>query len=285
MTRAGIRFSVDLIGATGPVLFELHRLCDGFVRVGSTARERGEGVLRLAMLRFPGAQPKVARLVTAEIADRTLSAATQSALQLPLCPTFELCLGADSHVLTSEAHVVERFNIGSPSERLALLARLATLARTDARRPVPGDVFASVPLYARVAAVQRAFAPRLTESDLADRIGIDVSTLRRWFARIGVVRPGRFLQWVRLHDAAIRLTQAGESFATVAQAYGYSTPSNLRRSLSTLADVSVAELLQPDGQTRFLRRILSALQPRDQKRASARDRELAWHKKNPHTSA
>ena len=285
MTRTGVRFSVDLIGATGPVLFELHRLCDGFVRVGSTSRERDEGVLLLAMLRFAGAQPTDARRVTAELADRTRSAAMQSAWQLSRCPTFELCLGADSHALTSEAHVVERFNIGSPSERLALLARLATLAGIDARRQVPGDVFVSVQLYARVAAVQRAFAPRLTEADLAARIGIDVSTLRRWFARIGDVRPGRFLQWVRLHDAAIRLTQAGESVETVAQAYGYSTASNLRRSLNTLADVSMAELLQPDGQTRFLRRLLSALQPRDQKRASARDRELAWHKQNPHTSA
>lgn len=160
--------------------------------------------------------------------------------------------------------MVERFNIGSPSERLALLARLATLATfaaPGARRPATSDIFVSVQLYARVAAVQRAFAPRLTEANLADRIGIDVSTLRRWFQRSGVVRPGRFLQWVRLHDAAIRLTQAGESVEKVAQAHGYSTPSNLRRSLNLLADVSVAELLQPGGQTRFLMTFLSALRP------------------------
>ncbi len=58
--RTTLQFSVEVIAASGPVFFELHRLCNGFVRVDTQLVRRESDRVRIAVLRHVGAPPAAA---------------------------------------------------------------------------------------------------------------------------------------------------------------------------------------------------------------------------------
>ena len=115
--------------------------------------------------------------------------------------------------------------------------------------------------------MQRAFALHLTEGELSHRLDIDVSTLRRWFERVGKMRPAQFMQFVRLHAFAIRLARGKESVEHVSDALGFSSSAHLRRTLARTVNMSPRALRNPDGIALFEHRMIAELREPYQNRA------------------
>ena len=260
--------SVQLINAPGPAMFEINRLCTASLRVDVANMPFSPNLRCLAMLCYSGVRRNDSADSQALLATAVRYATDKK--DTTICQVLSVSFEDASGARRDEESLVEHFNLTSAHQRLALLARLAVLARRatgdgrratgDGRRATgDGSEFAMVSLYWQVASIQRGFSLQLTERELSNRLGISPSTLRRWFHRAGSLAPERFMQWVRMYEVASRLAGGKSSAAQVAQLLGFEHLSAVRRTMRQLVSMPLVTLRSSVGQEAFLQQMMREL--------------------------
>ena len=243
--------SVLVERANGPALFEIRRICDNDIRVDvddSPTATRD----RIATIRNVGEQRTAA---IPPLTNGSPSACTDVGRDRPL-PTILVSLDAVARWQLAPHTGAEHFTLSQADERLALLARLASLCQHEPRGR--SDDLGRTRVYEQVAMIQRSFRLRLTERELSDRVGIDPATLRRWYRRVGALTPKRAMCWVRMHELALRIARRAGSIGLSACELGLSSPANVRRTLKRLTGLSPKSLRQPAGLAHFVAQMKEA---------------------------
>jgi len=152
------------------------------------------------------------------------------------------------------------FFVDDARSRLALLSHIAALSRTRESSPLAIDLerehfISSLPsqLYRDVAEIQCTFAVKLTESELAIRLQVSPSTLRRWFVSAGSMRPKRLLLWVQLHEVLLHVAVSGKPLDTVSLELGFEHPEAVRRTLRLLTRGAIRPSRIASAYPKFLR--------------------------------
>ncbi len=241
--------SVLLVGANGMALFETRRLCAEDLRVDIDDTHASD---RIAILRYVGAQHGRAMALTSSL-PLTTAGERDPCARHPIYPTITIAFDEAARWRQSPVRESEHFNLLRARERLAMLARLATLCK-QLLSYGPMDIAAVEykVLHAQVAAIQHAFGVHRSEADLCDRVGIDPATLRRWFSSVGALTPTRTMCWVRLHEFALRLALSDCSIERAVSEMGFSSPSNVRRALRRLTGLSSKSLRHRAGYLKFV---------------------------------
>ena len=231
------RYSVRLLRVDGPILFEVRRLCAGLVEL------EARGALSTETLRL-------ATLCGGEIAaELTARHASEE-------PVIKLTNGAFTDLLGAVRGSVEHYDVSKAAERLTLLARLAQLAAPLCT----AQPYGSCQLYEQVAVIQRVFSLHMTERDLAQRLGVDTSTLFRLFRRAGRLSPRRFLQWVRMYELAQRLAGTSVSAEVLAGDLGFRHAESAGRTMRKVVGMPIVALRTAEGLRQFTERMTAACQ-------------------------
>ncbi len=242
MTTDKRRYSVRLLHAGGPTLFEVRRLCTGFVDV-DVSGALPDAAIRIAVLHCVGRPSNGTS--TASHGTPVINISLDEAVGFPRT-------GDDA---------VEHYDVSKPRQRLTLLARLASLVEwhgTARHGTKVHALFSSCQLYEQIALIQRTFSLHLSERGLADRVGMNPSTLFRLFQQVGRVSPARFLQWVRMHELAKRLAGGTSSVELIAHELGFHHAESARRTLRNVVGMSIASLRTTEGLVEFERQMVAA---------------------------
>ena len=202
-----------------PVLFELRRMGRHWFEVAREESPRDVPPGATALLRY--------------VRDETLLDNDEVNARVPV---LHVVCGRRSPLAMTRSRMVERFDIAEPQQRLALLARLATLGN-DSERGTGG-------LAECVWAVQLEFAIHLEVNDLAQRLDVCPSTIARWCAREGVGSPEHILRCGKVRAAFHHIKRTGDSVADTARRLGFSAPSNLSKHVRKVCGCTIRELVQ-----------------------------------------
>jgi len=152
-------------------------------------------------------------------------------------PVLDVVCSRSSPLAMTCSRTVERFDVAVPLQRLALLARLATL-RSGQKEAGGGGIAECV------WSVQHEFAIHLEVNDLALRLDVCASTIARWCAREGSGSPEYVLQCGRIRAVVQHIKRTGDSVADTARRLGFSAPSNLSKLVRKVCGCTVRELVQ-----------------------------------------
>lgn len=238
--------SIRLVNAKGPALFE--RLFTGYVRFEADGAALGATV-RIASLVVLRQQESGELRALVAVAMREAGGLEQSG------PAIAVSCDAEFATQRMSAPLAESYDLTDARTRLALLARLASLAEGAERTARPKKretrgVDAPCALYEVVIAIIRGFDLHLTLRALARRVGISTSTLRRWFSLCGRLGPARFMDWVRMLAVVEGLAE-GATVAMVAHKLGFLSGESVRRTLRRLVDLPLVSLRSQTGLDEF----------------------------------
>lgn len=206
--------------ARGATLFELRRMVDGWVVLDLSARQSlSPDALALLYCVDPTLEePLVVR------SRQSNGEGAKATARLMVRRTKGIRWQGDFEV---------EYNISDAQERLALLARLAL---EFLRRSAPSwslraafPPLAAPPLLAQVCIIQLGFDLHVTEHELARRIGVDRTTIRRWFLASGLPSPAKAMGWTRCLLLIRELCGSTGSIDAIARRLGFSSPSNASR--------------------------------------------------------
>ncbi|MFN8965588.1 MAG: helix-turn-helix domain-containing protein [Gemmatimonas sp.] len=253
---------IRTIGLSRSQLFELRRLLRGLAAVYQSADHGGE---------FDDDLLLVCDLTEATAAIREMTSASSSNLSSLIVHAAAtdrlLLLVAHDHARYQSGGTPRspKFNLADPKQRLAMLSVVSErilLARAD-REDLSDEVwsyFRMHPLYWHMCVAQRVSSAHLRPSRLAVMLGIDRTTLRRWFAAERLLAPDLVLCWIRLAQVAGALRAESLHVDAVAFRLGYSSSNALRRSLRRVANLSPGVLRSDAGQRRFHRALKASLE-------------------------
>ncbi|MBY0489457.1 MAG: AraC family transcriptional regulator [Gemmatimonadaceae bacterium] len=181
---------------------------------------------------------------------------TSSGSPLPAAASFALY--AHGEWISTTAHGgAPRLVISRPKDRLALLAGLARSFQnpkhSGTRNPAVHE------LHRDVADVLIGYDLRATEAQFATRLGVNPSTLGRWFKSVGPLTFGRLSLWLRMTAVVDRLTVHQQTVEAATHALGFSATSNVQRTFRTLCGFSIGEVKTPLGRRRFAQQLEAAM--------------------------
>jgi len=133
------------------------------------------------------------------------------------------------------------------------LSILRVLARAEILRGLPEDLSMGLGSSGRrgefdsILSCTIGWPPPETPSQLAWRLHVSPRTLRRRFARLGMVAPHRFLRWIRLMEAAGLARMGIRSHAALASVLGMRESRDVGRLFLELTGRSLDSHLAEDG--------------------------------------
>lgn len=98
-----------------------------------------------------------------------------------------------------------------------------------------------------VAAAARGIPEGIQVPELAESLGLSVSTLERRCQHWGLTTPGRILLWLRIIYGLSWLLEPGRSVESVAGQLGYSSGAAFRRAIKVTVGGKPTPLRNPDG--------------------------------------
>jgi AraC-like DNA-binding protein len=149
----------------------------------------------------------------------------------------DIVCSANSALEMMRRRDVERYNVAEPLQRLALLARLATLrsgqraAGSGQRAAGSGQRAAGHEIVRYVRAIQIEFSVHLKAAELAKRLDVHTGTFGRWSQRESSGTMESVLLWGRVQAVCAYVGRTGSTLADTSAALEFSAPSNLARQL------------------------------------------------------